>query len=126
VFGRIAERDDVLRGHVIRRGDMLAICPLVAHRLPEYWPDPERFDPERFVQDRSGGNRGFSYLPFGGGPHMCIGSHFAMTEAAVALAMIVRHAKLSVVNPEQVRMKSTVTLQVEGGLPVRVELRSKA
>jgi cytochrome P450 len=126
VFGRIADRDDVLRGHTIRKGDMLAICPLVAHRLPEYWPDPERFDPERFVQDRSGGNRGFSYLPFGGGPHMCIGSHFAMTEAAVALSMIVRHARLAVVEPERVRMKSTVTLQVEGGLPVRVELRSHA
>lgn len=125
VYGRVADHDDTLRGHRIRKGDMLAICPIVAHRLPEYWPDPERFDPERFVGDRSGGNRGFSYLPFGSGPHMCIGSHFAMTEAAVALAMIVRTCRLVVEQPENVRMKSTVTLQVEGGLPVRVELRSR-
>lgn len=124
VFGRVADRDDNLRGHTIRKGDTLAICPFVAHRLPDYWPDPERFDPERFVGDRSGGNRGFSYLPFGAGPHMCIGSHFAMMEAAIALAMIVRTARFVVEQPERVRMKSTVTLQVDGGLPVRVELRS--
>jgi cytochrome P450 len=128
IYGRVAERDAVLRGHAIRKGDMLGICPLVAHRLPEYWPDPERFDPERFMGEKnnSNSNRGFSYIPFGGGAHMCIGSHFAMAEAAIALAMIVRRAKLVVERPENVRMQSTVTLQVAGGLPVRVELRAGA
>jgi cytochrome P450 len=125
IFGRIAKEDDALRGHRVRKNDMLAISPLVTQRLPEYWPDPDRFDPERFVGDRSGGNRGYSYLPFGSGPHMCIGSHFAMTEAAVAIAMIVRRARLVVERPESVRQRSTVTLQVAGGLPVRVELRAK-
>jgi cytochrome P450 len=124
VYGRIAGRDDVLRGHRIRADDMLGICPLVTHRLPEYWPDPERFDPERFVKDKSGGNRGFSYLPFGSGPHLCIGSHFAMTEAALALAMIVQRAQLVVERPDKVRMRSRVTLQVAGGLPVCVRMRT--
>jgi cytochrome P450 len=126
IFGRVAERDDVLRGHAIHRGDMLAICPLVTHRMPEYWPEPERFDPARFLGDKSGGNRDYTYVPFGSGPHMCIGSHFAMMEAAVALAMIVRRGQLVVEQPEKVRMRSTITLQVAGGLPVRVELRAKA
>ena len=125
ITGRVAERDDVLRGHAIRKGDMLGICPLVTHRLPEYWPDPERFDPERFMVDQSGGNRDFTYLPFGTGPHMCIGSHFAMMEAALALAMIVRRAKLVVERPEDVRMRSEITLHVAGGLPVKVALRAQ-
>jgi cytochrome P450 len=125
IFGRIAKQDDSLRGHRVRKDDMLAISPMVTHRLPEFWPDPERFDPERFVGDRSGGNRGYSYLPFGSGPHMCIGSHFAMSEAALAIAMIVRRARLVVERPETVRMRSTVTLQVAGGLPVRVEMRAR-
>jgi cytochrome P450 len=125
IFGRVAERDDVLRGYSIRKGDMLAISPLVTHRLPEFWPAPDRFDPERFVVDKSGTNRDYSYLPFGSGPHMCIGSHFAMMEAAVALAMIVRHAQLVVEQPEKVQMRSTITLQVAGGLPVRVALRAQ-
>jgi cytochrome P450 len=126
IFGRIAKEDDNLRGHAIHKDDMLAICPLVTHRMPEYWPNPERFDPERFVGDRTGGNRGFTYLPFGAGPHMCIGNYFALTEAALAVAMIVRRAKLVVEHPEGVQMRSTVTLQVAGGLPVRVQMRSRS
>ena len=124
IYGRVAERDDVLRGYQIRKGDMLGICPLVAHRLPESWPDPERFDPERFVGEKTNSNRDFTYIPFGSGPHMCIGIHLAMVEMAIVLAMIVRRAKLVVEHPENVRMQSTITLQVAGGLPVRVEMRT--
>lgn len=123
IYGRVAERDDVLRGHRIRKGDMLGICPLVAHRLPESWPDPDRFDPERFVGEKTNGNRDFTYIPFGSGPHMCIGIHLALAEMAIVLAMIVRRARLVVEHPEHVRMQSTITLQVAGGLPVRVERR---
>jgi cytochrome P450 len=123
ITGRIADRDDVLRGHAIHKGDMLGICPLITHRLPEFWPDPERFDPERFVDDPSGGNRDFSYLPFGTGPHMCIGTHFAMMEAALMVAMIVRRGQLVVERPENARMRSTITLHVADGLPVRWESR---
>jgi cytochrome P450 len=123
IFGRIAERDDVLRGYRIRKGDLLGICALVAHRLPESWPDPERFDPERFAGDTSNSNRHFTYLPFGAGPHMCIGLHLAMSEMAIVLAMFVRRANLVVERPENVRMLSKITLQVAGGLSVRVEIR---
>ncbi len=123
IYGRVAERDDVLRGHRIRKGDMLGICPLVAHRLPESWPDPERFDPERFVGEKTNSNRDFTYIPFGSGPHMCIGIHLALAEMAIVLAMIVRRTTLVVEHPETVRMQSTITLQVAGGLPVRVEMR---
>jgi cytochrome P450 len=126
IYGRVAEHDDVLRGHQIRKGDMLGICPLVAHRLPESWPDAERFDPERFAGDKTNSNRDFTYIPFGSGPHMCIGIHLAMAETVIVLAMIVRRAKLVVERPEDVRMQSTITLQVAGGLPVRVEMRSGA
>ena len=123
IFGRLADRDDVLRGYRIRKGDMLGICPLVAHRLPESWPDPDRFDPERFVGEKTNSNRDFTYIPFGTGPHMCIGIHLALTEMAIVLAMIVRRAELVVEHPENVRMQSKITLQVAGGLPVRVEMR---
>jgi cytochrome P450 len=123
IYGRVAERDDVLRGYRIRKGDMLGICPLVAHRLPESWPDPDRFDPERFVGEKTNSNRNFTYIPFGSGPHMCIGIHLALAEMQIALAMIARRAKLVVERPEDVRMLSKVTLQVAGGLPVRVEMR---
>jgi cytochrome P450 len=123
IYGRTAEHDAVLRGHQIKKGDMLGICPLVAHRLPESWPDPDRFDPERFAGDKSVSNRNFTYLPFGTGPHMCIGIHLAMAETQVVLAMMARRMKLVVERPEDVRMLSKITLQVDGGLPVRVQMR---
>jgi cytochrome P450 len=123
IYGRVAERDDVLRGHQIKKGDMLGICPLVAHRLPESWPEPERFDPERFAGDKTSSNRNFTYIPFGTGPHMCIGIHLAMAETQIVLAMMARRMKLAVERPEDVRMLSKITLQVAGGLPVKVEMR---
>ena len=126
IYGRVAERDDVLRGHRIREGDMLGICPLVAHRLPESWPDPERFDPERFAGEKTSSNRNFTYIPFGSGPHMCIGIHLAMAETQIVLAMMARRAQLVVERPDEVRMLSKVTLQVAGGLPVKVEMRRNA
>jgi enediyne biosynthesis protein E7 len=114
----------VLRGHQIRKGDMLGICPLVTHRLPEAWPEPDRFDPERFMgEDKSEGNRNFTYFPFGAVKHMCIGIHLAMFEMQIVLAMFTRRAKLAVIRPEGVTMKSKITLQVAEGLPVKTELR---
>lgn len=123
IYGRTAERDDVLRGHQIRKGDMLGICPLLAHRLPESWPDPERFDPERFAGEQSNSHRNFTYFPFGAGQHMCIGIHLALVEMQIVLAMFARRAQLVVERPEDVRMQSKITLQVKGGLPVRVHMR---
>lgn len=123
ILGRTATRDANLRGYPVRQGDFLGISPFVAQRLAESWPDPDRFDPERFAGDKSNSNRNFTYFPFGAGPHMCIGIHLALVEMQVVLAMFARRANLVVENPENVRMTSRLTLQVAGGLPVRVELR---
>jgi cytochrome P450 len=123
ILGRTATRDANLRGYPIRKGEFLGISPLVAQRLAESWPDPDRFDPERFAGDKTNGNRNFTYFPFGAGPHMCIGIHLALVEMQIVLAMFARRAKLVVENPENVRMTSKLTLQVAGGLPVRVEMR---
>jgi cytochrome P450 len=125
VVGRTATRDASLRGYPIRKGDFLGISPLVAHRLAEHWPDPDRFDPDRFAGDNTNSNRNYTYFPFGVGPHMCIGIHLALVEMQVVVAMFAQRAKLVVEHPEKVRMGSKLTLQVAGGLPVRVELHRK-
>lgn len=124
ILGRTATRDASLRGYPVRKGDFLGISPFVAHRLEASWPDPDRFDPERFAGDKTNGNRNFTYFPFGAGPHMCIGIHLALVEMQIVLAMFARRANLVVDNPENVRMTSKLTLQVAGGLPVTVQLRS--
>jgi cytochrome P450 len=124
VLGRTATRDASLRGYPVRKGDFLGISPFVTHRMAENWPDPDRFDPQRFAGDKSNGNRNFTYFPFGAGPHMCIGIHLALVEMQIVLAMFARRASLVVEHPDKVRMTSKLTLQVDGGLPVRVELRN--
>ena len=71
IFARMAEEDDVVRGFAVRKGTVFRISPYVTHRMAESWPEPERFDPERFLRDRSlgiTGGKAFTYLPFGAGP----------------------------------------------------------
>jgi cytochrome P450 len=126
IFAREAAEDDELRGHRIPRGTALIVFPYGTHRLPEFWPDPERFDPERFLRDPSlglGGARNFAYLPFGAGPHLCIGNHFAMAEATLVLALLLRRGRLRALDPDGARPRAAATLHVDGGLPARFEPR---
>jgi cytochrome P450 len=91
---RTPTRDIVVDGHRVEAG-MIAIVSFYAmHRDPALWADPLRFDPDRFLPERSKGRSRWQYLPFGGGPRSCIGDHFAMLEATLALATIIRAAEI--------------------------------
>jgi cytochrome P450 len=127
IFARMPLEPDALRGHAVKPSDVLLLCPYATHRLPEHWPDPERFAPERFLEDPSlglGGTKSFSYFPFGGGPHVCIGNHFAMMEASIVLGLIAQRFVVRVDDPARVRPRAAATLHVHGGLPVHLEGRA--
>ncbi|MFN0167030.1 MAG: cytochrome P450 [Bryobacteraceae bacterium] len=96
VFVRAALGDDEIGGFRIPAGAMVVMCPYVTQRSEEWWPDPEKFDPERFMPERSGNRPKFAYLPFGGGPRLCIGNNFALMEAQVILAMVAQRFRLEV------------------------------
>ena len=115
--------EDILCGYRIPAGSFVAISPWVIHRLPHYWPDPERFDPDRFLPECSAGRPKFAYLPFGGGPHQCIGNQFALTEAALVLATILQRYKLSLPEGARVVPSAKTSLRPDGGLPMRIEFR---
>ncbi|MBF6465219.1 di-trans,poly-cis-decaprenylcistransferase [Nocardia beijingensis] len=89
MFTRIVTVDTELDGHLLRRGTSLLYSPYLLHHLDSQFAEPQRFDPNRWV-DRSPKDRGSAYLPFGAGPRVCPGQGFAMTEATLALATIVR------------------------------------
>src|SRR5262249_30623861 len=80
-FSRQATAPDEIGGYHLPRGWLVFVLPFVMHRHPEYWTEPDAFDPERFTPERTAARPKFVYLPFGGGPRQCIGNQFAMTEA---------------------------------------------
>jgi cytochrome P450 len=90
----------------------------VLHRHQRLWRDPDAFDPDRFMPS-PGSSPGasmaqpprFAYLPFGAGPRVCVGAQFAMTEATLVLAMVVREFQISLVDQEPVRPVAIVTTQ---------------
>jgi len=92
--GRMATRDIEVGGYRVEAGTMLAVGTYALHRDPALWDDPLAFDPDRFSPENSKGRDRWQFIPFGAGPRSCIGDHFAMLEATLALATIVRRAEI--------------------------------
>ena len=122
-LSRVALADDKVGKHSIRAGSVVSIIPYVTHRNPRLWRDPLRFDPERFTPDRIKTRHRFAYLPFGGGPRICIGRGFAMAEACLVLATIARAYRLRMAPGHRVEAYGRITLRPRYGLPMTLERR---
>lgn len=125
-IGRRAISDFEIGGYRIRAGTNIFILQWITHRDPRFFPDPERFDPERWRVDpvRSGHIPRFAYFPFGGGPRVCIGAGFAMMEATLLLATIAQRYRFTLLPDPPVVPFFSVTLRPRHGLPVRIESRA--
>lgn len=88
IIPRQARHDDTIDGVRIRAGSTVLASPYLTHRLEEFWEQPDVFDPQRFAPDRTQRRHRFAYLPFGGGPHQCLGSHFFTVEAQLIVATV--------------------------------------
>ncbi len=86
--------DLVVDGYRVEAGTVAVVDFYALHRDRRLWDEPLTFDPDRFLPERSQGRSRWQYLPFGGGPRSCIGDHFAMLEATLALATIIRSARI--------------------------------
>ena len=122
-IGRQAVGPDTVLGHALPAGANVALSPYVTHRLPQHWPDPERFDPERFRPEAVAARHRFAYFPFGGGPRLCIGNNFALLEAQLALATIAGRYRLDLVPGHPVESQPLITLRARHGLVMRVARR---
>jgi cytochrome P450 len=94
VLGRRAIGDDMVDGFYIPADTVIAICLYALHRHPDFWDQPDSFDPERFSAERSKGRHKYAYIPFGAGPRQCIGNNFGLMEAALVLACILQRFEL--------------------------------
>jgi cytochrome P450 len=121
--GRLLKEEDEIGGHRIPAGSFIAVSQWATHRHPEFWEDPETFDPGRFTAEREKERHPYAYFPFGGGPRGCIGWHFAMLEAVIAVAVLLqRHRVRAGPEPVQVDTKG-ITLRPKGALPLAVTAR---
>jgi len=120
-IGRQTIEPDVLGGYVIPKNTLVSISVWVAHRHPEFWDDPLRFDPERFTPERVAKRPRFAYLPFSGGPRLCIGYEFALVEAQLILAMVLQRHRVRLMTDTEIAPEMKLTTRPKGGVPVRLE-----
>ena len=116
--------DDVLpSGAKLPKGQTVAVCTYALHRNPRLWESPEGFDPDRFSPERSAGRHKLAYIPFGAGPRVCLGAHFALLEAKLIVAAIARKQRLALVPGHPVELDPGVTLRPAHGMRMRLSPR---
>jgi cytochrome P450 len=120
---RRALRDFSFGGHAIPAGTLTGVNVLYTHRMEEHWPDPERFDPLRFTDAAQRGRHRFAYVPFGGGPHMCLGLHFAYMQAKCFAVRLLRAAEVTVAPGYRPRWQMWPIPKPRDGLPVSLRPR---
>lgn len=113
-----------LCGHRLRRGDFAILSAWATHRVPALWPEPRRFDPDRFLAAAQAGRHRLAYFPFLFGARKCIGDLFAQVEAKLVLATLLRRYTFTLDARRPVQPRALVTLRPESGLWMRVDARS--
>jgi len=113
---RVAIVEDEIAGHRIPRGSSVIIPIHAIHHDPRFWPEPERYDPERFMPGQTGGRHRTAYLPFGGGRRICIGSSFALMETTLITAMLSQRFVFDLVPGHPVDPEATLTLRPRRGV----------
>jgi cytochrome P450 len=122
--GRRPLRDDVVDGYAIPANRNVILNFYNLHRNPRYWTEPERFDADRFLPERSDGRPRSAHLPFGAGPRQCIGNSFALMEASLVLAAACARFRVELVPDHPIVPEATLTLRPKHGVVVRVRPRS--
>lgn len=120
---RQAKQNIALRTHHLPPGMRVLISPYTLHRNPTYFPDPERFDPDRWTTEHEAKLPRYAYLPFGAGPHICIGNHFALMEAQLVLATLAQRVTFDLMPEQSVEPEPLITLRPKGGIRVVVRRR---
>jgi cytochrome P450 len=119
---RSPTRDIEVDGHRVEAKTLAVVNFYAMHRDPALWADPLRFDPDRFLPERSKVRSRWQYLPFGGGPRSCIGDHFAMLEATLALATIIRAAEIESLNLD---FPLATPFTVVAATPIRARIQKR-
>jgi cytochrome P450 len=116
LIARTPLKDDEIAGYHVPKGTFVFCPPYVIHRHPDFWPNPEGFEPERFAPERSTGRHKYAYFPFGNGPRKCIGDYFGLVEMQLVVAMITQRYRLDLVPGHPVVAEPAISLRARDGL----------
>jgi cytochrome P450 len=116
-IGRTAIAGHRANDYAIDQGSIVVVSPWLLHHDPRWWPEPEAFRPERWLADDPERPR-YAFIPFGGGPRVCIGEPFARLEAAMLLASIARRWRFASPTDREPDLQAVITLRPRGGLPM--------
>ena len=117
-------RDTEFQGHYIPAGTLVSLSPFFTHHMPEYWSEPERFDPERFAEHRREDKvHPYAWAPFGGGAHKCIGLHFAELQVKAVLHQLLQQFEWQVAADYEMPLDMTSLPVPKDKLPVRLRRR---
>lgn len=123
VTARDVIADDEIDGFHIPAGSMVMISPYLTHRHPEYWSNPEKFDPDHFLPDQVAARPRYAYYPFGAGQRICLGMHFALLEGVLVLAEAAQRYRLRLVPGEEVHPVMVGTLRPDHDIRMTLESR---
>jgi cytochrome P450 len=121
---RRAVRDFEFGGYSVARGAYVNYSSWASHRLPEVFPEPEAFVPERFTRERKAALPRGAYVPFGGGQRICIGKRFGQTEVKLVATMLLQKLRLDALPGRTMTVRQMPTLSPRGGLKMRVDPRA--
>ncbi len=116
IITRKSLAEDEIGGYAIPAGALVVTSPYVTQRDARFWPEPDRFLPERFSAEQARSRPRFAYYPFGGGPRLCIGNHFAEVEAGLLIARVAQRYALRLAPDQHVAVEPSVTLRPKHGL----------
>ncbi len=123
IIGREALQDDQVDDLALKKGDNMAIFIYGIHRNPNLWEDPDSFRPERMAPEKKKAFQPHQYLPFGGGPRLCIGHQFAVVEMQIALATMMQRYTFQRLDAEPIGTIPSITLRPDGELRFRFQIR---
>ena len=117
-MGRTAVAEHRAKGHTISKGSIVVIAPWLLHHDERWWPEPLAYRPERWLGDDQEHRPRYAFIPFGGGPRVCIGEPFARMEAAMIVASIGRAWRFEAASAGEPELQAVITLRPRGGLPL--------
>lgn len=120
-IGRRALEDNMVGDYLIKKDTDILISPYIVHRDPQYWSNPDIFNPDRWETDEVKDMDKFAYFPFAAGPRMCIGNNFALLESDIIIAKVIQNFDFKFAGKAAPIVKPTLTLRVKDGMPMKVK-----